>query len=98
MWRGGHACLTVPTPLPPAPLASLHSEAHQAAAAAPFWDVLQASERAAAYYGQLRRAGTEREQAERWALNQFIMELLSQDELSGIRLSLNAFAQSRSMA
>lgn len=66
-------------------------EAHEAAQKAPFWDVLQASERAALFYGQLRRCGASAERASLLAVLQFSTELLSADEVSGIRLGLSGY-------
>jgi hypothetical protein len=68
-------------------------EAHEACRDVPFWDVLQASERAALFYGQLRRAGVSRAEAELTALRQFAVELLTGDEESGIRLALRAYSE-----
>lgn len=69
-------------------LNDLWAEAHELAQDAPYWDVLQASERAAAAYGQLRRGGANRERAELFAVSQFTVELLTHDQLSGTRLTL----------
>ncbi len=66
-------------------------EAHEAALNAPFWDVLQASGRAALFYGQLRRCGASVERARHLAALQFSTELLSADEVSGIRLGLSGY-------
>lgn len=66
-------------------------EAHECAQKAPFWDILQASERAALFYGQLRRCGATIERARHLAVLQFSTELLSADELSGIRLGLSGY-------
>lgn len=62
-------------------------DAHEAAVSAPFWDVLQAADRAALFYGQMRRAGVPSGRARLLSILQFTQELLTQDELSGIRLS-----------
>lgn len=69
-------------------MASLWAEAHTLAHTSPYWDVLQASERAAAAYGQLRRSGVAQERAELFAVSQFTVELLTHDQMSGARLSL----------
>ncbi len=86
------------TPISDDPLAGLWAEAHELASSAPYWDVLQASERAAAAYGQLRRAGVGRDKAELFAVSQFTVELLTHDQLSGARLSLRGIDRGAAQA